>query len=336
MGAKKELAYYYPNPFWQDGDWIKNLVLFFDGVAVLVPEYMRERFEQSDYAIVAGLREHGLLHIIDPAKAVNAAATEQLAKALLEVISSGALDSMTGEDHEFHELSSSRVGFNGDVRIARDLLLELQKRKLARDSTDGVSIPMHPQVRYLILILLSQILRPSGAELGAVLNPVTDSPQIVSSLEGLLSFNAEAAARGSVVSFDMNTVGVDVGSFPLDEVLSYKKENRKELTQYQRKVRLFATELSRLPAEARETTFEERQQELNDLSADLRKASRQAWRKPASFALSMTGAAWSALTGNPVGAMLSVSAAALGYSGSTKPKLGAYSYVFRAARRFRW
>ena len=42
----QELAYYYPEPFWGDGDWIKNLLLFFDGVAVLVPDYMRERFEQ--------------------------------------------------------------------------------------------------------------------------------------------------------------------------------------------------------------------------------------------------------------------------------------------------
>ena len=33
-----EIAFYYPNPMWHYGDWIKNLVLFFDGVALLVPE----------------------------------------------------------------------------------------------------------------------------------------------------------------------------------------------------------------------------------------------------------------------------------------------------------
>ena len=37
-----ELAFYYPNPVWSDSDWVKNLVLFFDGIALLVPDYMRE------------------------------------------------------------------------------------------------------------------------------------------------------------------------------------------------------------------------------------------------------------------------------------------------------
>jgi hypothetical protein len=41
---------------WQDGDWIKNLILFFDGVALLVPDYLRDKPENVDPAIVAGLR----------------------------------------------------------------------------------------------------------------------------------------------------------------------------------------------------------------------------------------------------------------------------------------
>ena len=44
----RELAFYYPNPMWTNGDWIKNLVLFFDGIALLVPDYMRERPEELD------------------------------------------------------------------------------------------------------------------------------------------------------------------------------------------------------------------------------------------------------------------------------------------------
>ena len=39
----KEFAYYYPEPYWmaREGSWIKSLLLFFDGVAILLPEYMR-------------------------------------------------------------------------------------------------------------------------------------------------------------------------------------------------------------------------------------------------------------------------------------------------------
>ena len=36
-GPIRELAYYYPDPMWRSGDWVKNLVLFFDGVATCFP-----------------------------------------------------------------------------------------------------------------------------------------------------------------------------------------------------------------------------------------------------------------------------------------------------------
>ena len=58
----KELAFYYPNPMWAYGDWVKNLILFFDGIALLVPDYMTDRPELEDPVMVQGLKEHGLLH----------------------------------------------------------------------------------------------------------------------------------------------------------------------------------------------------------------------------------------------------------------------------------
>ncbi len=78
-----EVAFYYPNPFWSNGDWIKNLILFFDGVGLLAPDYMKDRVEGSDPAIVAGLREHGLLHIFEPEKLVDKAAFTRLAEAMV-------------------------------------------------------------------------------------------------------------------------------------------------------------------------------------------------------------------------------------------------------------
>lgn len=78
-----EVAFYYPEPFWLDGNWIKNLILFFDGIGLLVPEYMRGRIERNDPAIVTGLQEAKLLHIFEPEQLVDKTATEQLAKILL-------------------------------------------------------------------------------------------------------------------------------------------------------------------------------------------------------------------------------------------------------------
>jgi hypothetical protein len=62
---KPELAFYYPNPMWHSGGWAKNLILFFDGIALLVPEYMRDRPFEIDPAIATGLHENGLLRILE-------------------------------------------------------------------------------------------------------------------------------------------------------------------------------------------------------------------------------------------------------------------------------
>src|SRR5688572_9263575 len=103
-----EIAFYYPNPMWYSGDWVKSLILFFDGIGLLVPSYMKDRPEIADPAIVAGLREHGLLHVLEPETVVDAAATQRLASSMTDIITSGALDRLATEGTEFAELSYSR------------------------------------------------------------------------------------------------------------------------------------------------------------------------------------------------------------------------------------
>jgi hypothetical protein len=120
-----EVAFYYPEPFWGDGDWIKNLILFFDGIGLLVPEYMRDRIDRNDPAIVTGLLEEKLLHILEPETLVDKAATEQLAESLVNIITSGALDSLTTKGTRFAELSMSRLGYRGDIGLAEMIYAEL-------------------------------------------------------------------------------------------------------------------------------------------------------------------------------------------------------------------
>jgi hypothetical protein len=128
----KELAFYYPNPMWSRGDWIKNLILFFDGIALLVPDYMKRHPEEVDPAIVSGLKHHNLLQIIEPEKAVNKAATEKLATAMADIITSGLLDGLAKEDTAFHELSMSRLGYYGDDELAQMIFEELKIEALPR------------------------------------------------------------------------------------------------------------------------------------------------------------------------------------------------------------
>jgi len=327
-----ELAFYYPNPMWADGDWIKNLILFFDGIALLVPDYMKSVPEDIDPAIVSGLKHHKLLQIIEPEKAVNKAATEKLATAMTDIITSGLLDELAKEDTAFHELSMSRLGYYGDNELAQMIFEELKNRGLAKESEDAVSIPMHPKVRSLVLVLLSQILRPYGDSINANLSPATDMPKMVRALSELIGLHSDVSS-GSVIEFDLNTVTVDLAAIPIDEVLDFRAQNLQAHRHYMLSIRKFAIDLSYLSADEQKIAFELRQAELNDLATDLRKRSRKAWKKPASFALTLVGAAVSVLA-SPIGSALRVGAAAIGYEKPSKPDAGAYSYLFNAGNRF--
>jgi hypothetical protein len=66
------MVFYYPGPMWSSGDQVKNLILFFDGIALLVPNYIREKPFLQDPALATGLAEHGLLEILEPEDLIDA------------------------------------------------------------------------------------------------------------------------------------------------------------------------------------------------------------------------------------------------------------------------
>lgn len=273
-----------------------------------------------------------MLQLLEAETVVDKVTTTKLAEAMVDIIASGTLDILAKENTTFHTISYSRLGGFGDPELTKFIFSELKERGLARDSQDGVSIPMHPMVRALVLTLLSQILRPYGRNLDLELSPATDRPKLVESLSELLSLQS-TPSTGSVVAFDMETVGVDLSSIPFDEVLGFRKEYGAEHRTYARAVRKFVKELSLMTEEERTLAFEDRQAEIQEMARNLKNISRKAWRKPASFALSIAGAAWTLATGNPIGAILAASSAALGHKPSEDNIEGAYSYLFRAATR---
>jgi hypothetical protein len=96
-----------------------------------------------------------LLQVFEPETFVDKEASEKLADAMSEVIASGALDDLADSGTAFAELSYSRLGGYGDPGLAKMIHEELKARGLARDTEDGVSIPLHPAVRSLVLVLLA-------------------------------------------------------------------------------------------------------------------------------------------------------------------------------------
>ena len=94
VSEAREAAFYYPGVIWRDAGWVKSLALFFDEVALLVPDYMRDRPHFLDPAIAGGLQEAGLLRILSPETLVDRNATERLATAMAGALTEGALDAL--------------------------------------------------------------------------------------------------------------------------------------------------------------------------------------------------------------------------------------------------
>ena len=69
--AVSDVAFYYPGPVWYSSEVIKNLLLFFDGIALLVPEYIRDKPERLHPELAGSLVDKGLLHILEPEKYVD-------------------------------------------------------------------------------------------------------------------------------------------------------------------------------------------------------------------------------------------------------------------------
>jgi len=155
---------------------------------------------------------------------------------------------------------------------------------------------------------------------------------MVQALSEFLSVVSEPSV-GSVIEFDLNTVTVDLAPFPIDEILDFRAQNLAKYKRYMLSVRKFALELSRMPVAEKRVAFDLRQAELDDLANDLRKHSRKAWKKPASFGLTLVGSAISALS-SPIASAVRIGAAAAGYEKPTSKDAGSYSYLFNAASRF--
>lgn len=337
---KPEVAFYYPGQYWYNADWIKNLILFFDGVAMLIPKYMSDHGKFEDVPIVASLQEHGLFHIIRPEESIGREETKELAKALTEIIASGGLDHLTkgarqgGNLSSFGSLSMSRLGYYGDEKLAESIVQELKARGLAKDSEDGVSIPMHGTVRALILVLLAQILRSKGEGMGLTLSPATDQSRLVEALNEIISKpDSSIPTVGEVVSFDMAMVGVDLAGVPLDEVLDFRNQNYSQHRNYSLSVRRFARELSLTPLEERQAAFEQRQEELDDAARAIRSASRKAWGRPVSFAISLAGAYVAIQGGEIAGGAIAAAGGIAAFLLSMADKeedAGVYSYIFSA------
>ena len=176
-----EWAFYYPNPVWSQSNWLKNLLLFFDGVVMLAPEFARERPFEADSEIAQRLQDAGLLKVVELKSFVDSKGVRVVADALTELIAGGSLDQLAARPTEFHALSYSQLGYMTDGGLAEIIYEGLHARGVGAQGPQGTG-SWHPTVRSLLLVLLAQVLRPAGRKQGMYLCPATDRRELHSAL----------------------------------------------------------------------------------------------------------------------------------------------------------
>ena len=147
------------------------------------------------------MRGYFIIYVAD--EVVDKGATERMAKPLIDLVSSGALDALATGDTAFHAISMSRMGYDGDTKLAHELYTALASRGLAKPSSDGVSIPFTPSSDISFFVLLAQILRESGAKRGFDLLPTTDMPELLDALQEFLNAPHQPrcwSSRGILIS----------------------------------------------------------------------------------------------------------------------------------------
>ena len=86
MTSRPDLAYYYPAPYWgwQDSGWVKSLLLFFDKIGILLPDYMHGRHQAADLALAGPLEDLGLLEVLEPTQWLDKEMTNKLAEVIVD------------------------------------------------------------------------------------------------------------------------------------------------------------------------------------------------------------------------------------------------------------
>jgi hypothetical protein len=340
-------TYYYPEPYWlaQESSWVKSLLLFFDGVAILLPDYMSGRELIADPSLAEPLADQGLLKVLQPEWFVDEQLADSLAEGMVELIAGGAFDRPEPDRVPFAELSMSRMGFaalsasrmgSRHRGVFEMIHRDLKERGLAHDSEDGVSIPLRHDVRLAYLQLLAQEARAAGRRHGYDLHPTTNGLRARETVRNFLEL-APMPSHQDVIGFDLLTASIDLDPVPLDEVLDFRRANTVEHRSYMLNLRRFAAEISTADRPDRRRLLEQRQAELADQARSLRRLALDAFKRPrnvAGFALALTGAAWTVSTGDPVAAGLSALGAAMPLIPG-RDTGSAYSYIFRAHRQWR-
>lgn len=298
----RQLAFFY-EPFWRSGAaaTIKTLLLFFDGIALTVPEYAWGAPLAADPALEM-LEDQGLLVRLSPEFLIDTTTAESLARVLVELLTAGAFGNL---DRKLlhRRVSALPMGARVEPLLTENLLAELAEHGLATQGLGGAPVSVHPTVRSWILAALPQLVRESAEHVGCALQPITTHPQQAHALLDCID-RAPLAAAAHVVATGLQPIGPDLTRIPIIDVLAFREEHTHVRHAFIRKLRNTLVDIAITPPDESSRVFLSSCESLASAADDLRRMTPKAWGQPsASCLLGIAGGAISYIGPNIAGQM---------------------------------
>lgn len=268
--------------------------------------------------------------MLSPETLIDEGAAERLSEELAKVIASGALDKLP-DSGGFAELSWSRLGGLANPALAKVTLEKLKTLGLARDSEDGFSVPLHGTVRSLVLVLLAQILKERGPDIGLDLCPATDVPDVHSALCELMGAVAPAGPA-DVVEVDLQFVAPDLSAMPIDELLDFRKRHAAQYRAYARDLRRVVRDLRGAEPRERDAILADRREALVSAAEDLKRGPLRDVATSGVMAVGLLAGVAGVLEGSEISGALGALAAVGAVAAAPRKPPETFSYLFAMRR----
>lgn len=341
-----EQAFFTQRAFGRRLDFVKTMLVFFDGIAVLVPSH-RHRLPDKDVDdpyLAEALEERRLITYLTPEELI----TEDSVRAMLALVDAlprraALVEGRSYEPHfglyneQTNTLVGGKFGYRGRYsHVGRAILAILQDKGWLTESVIEGVYKAGSDASERLLGLLAFLLSNDGGQLGLSLQPVVkDMHSLRTMLEDIRpSVPVLRDTMSEFVASDMAKVPIDTSRAPLDEVLAFKQAHGAAYRTYVRDLRAFIADLGSIAQADRPRFIRDRSEQLRDAKAELRRYSMRSWRRPlASLTFGIGGASVSLAHGNPEAAGFALASALAGFRRQKAPG-SVYSYVFELGRSF--
>ncbi|MEU5771502.1 hypothetical protein ABZ782_36950 [Streptomyces asoensis] len=285
QGVPPDLAYFYPGWIWdaQSVGELKNLLLFFDGFALLLPEDHFQAAVNHEAELAHPLQEAGLLHNFEPRTWLDANTAQIIRRAAMRSRPAGLSPGSTTIGH-LSGSSSISMGHMAADRPATDHIVDemLRMGTIIRRrpdlGPDMVDMPMRARAAVLLTLGLAAQRKVASHRIhlvGGLSQATREQGDPLPQGQAL----AKAERIGRLLHQDALNIGVDLSETPLNEILDYRHEHGEAYRAYARDLREFVGDLEAAEPIDRPRMLHERSESIADHAAKLRRA-RRAWGRP--------------------------------------------------------